>query len=143
VTIIEKALEIALLAHKGQVDKAGKPYILHPLRIMAKMDTEEEMAIALLHDAIEDGGEEISTLIFATMPHSVDSAIRYLTHYDEPYEEYIGFISENELARKVKLADLEDNMNILRLKVVTEKDLIRLTKYHTAWQTLRAARFPT
>jgi len=135
--IIEKSLEIALKAYKGQKDKAGKTYILHPLRIMAKMNTEEEMSVAMLHDVIEDSDYTFEDLISEGIPANVANAVQALSkNKDENYEQFIERILRNKLASKIKLADIEDNINILRLDTVTQKDLERISKYHKAWKTL-------
>ena len=135
--IIEKSLEIALKAYKGQKDKAGKTYILHPLRIMAKMNTEEEMSVAMLHDVIEDSDYTFEDLISEGIPANVANAVQALSkNKDENYEQFIERILRNKLASKIKLADIEDNINILRLDTVTQKDLERISKYHKAWKKL-------
>jgi len=135
--IIEKSLEIALKAYSGQTDKAGKTYILHPLRLMAQMETEEEMSVALLHDVIEDSEYTAEDLLNNGIPTVVVSAVQSLTkNPDENYESFIERVLENKLATKIKQADIEDNMNILRLKSVKEKDLERVAKYHKAWHKI-------
>ncbi len=134
---IEKSLEIALKAYAGQKDKAGKTYILHPLRIMAKMDTEKEMSVALLHDVIEDSDYTANDLLKNNIPADVVEAVQCLTKISgESYEEFIKRVLKNELASKIKKADIEDNINVLRLKSVSESDLERIAKYHKAWQSL-------
>ena len=135
--LIEKSLEIALKAYRGQKDKAGKPYILHPLRLMAKMDTEEEMAVALLHDVIEDSDYTVEALLNNGIPYDVVTAVECLTKVDgESYEGFVARAAKNKLAAKVKKADIEDNINVLRLKTLEQKDLDRVSKYHAAWHTL-------
>lgn len=136
--LIEKSLEIALRAHVGQRDKAEKAYILHPLRIMAKMETEEEMAVALLHDVIEDSPFTRGRLLAEGIPFSVADAVQTLTRIrGESYDGFIDRVLKNRLAAKVKKYDLEDNLDILRLKNLGTEDLERLAKYHTAWNRLR------
>ena len=138
--IIEKSLEIALKAYTGQTDKAGKTYILHPLRLMAKMETEEEMAVALLHDVIEDSDYKAEDLLDNGIPVNVVNAVQYLTkNKGENYDLFIDRVLENKLAAKVKKADIEDNINILRLNSVTQKDLERIAKYHKAWHRIKAS----
>ena len=135
--LIEKSLEIALRAYSGKKDKAGEPYILHPLRLMAKMHTSKEMAVALLHDVIEDSEITAKELLENGIPQDVVDAVESLTK--QPGETYIEFIERaklNKLARKVKIADIEDNINLLRLKAVGQKDLDRVKKYHEAWGSL-------
>jgi len=135
--IIEKSLEIALKAYTGQTDKAGKTYILHPLRLMAKMDTEDEMAVALLHDVIEDSDYTAEDLLENGIPAYVVNAVQYLTkNTGENYNAFIERVLQNKLAAKIKKVDIEDNINILRLNSVTQKDLERISKYHKAWHKI-------
>lgn len=136
--IIEKSLEIALKAYSGQKDKAGKTYILHPLRIMAKMETEEEMVVALLHDVIEDSDYTSDDLLSEGIPSAIVEAVQLLSKVDgESYDQFVDRVSENPLATKIKVADIEDNINILRLESVDQKDLERVAKYHKAWRKLQ------
>jgi (p)ppGpp synthase/HD superfamily hydrolase len=135
--LIEKSLEIALKAYQGQKDKAGKTYILHPLRIMAQMQTEAEMATALLHDVIEDSDYSAEDLLAEGIPKNIVEAVELLSKQaGDNYEDFIDRVLANPLAAKVKKADIEDNINILRLNSVTEKDLQRVAKYHKAWKRL-------
>lgn len=138
--IIEKSLAIALKAYAGQKDKAGKAYILHPLRIMSKMASEYEMSVALLHDVIEDSDYSAEDLLAEGIPHEVVEAVTLLTKIDgETYDQFIDRVIGNALASKIKLADIEDNINLLRLESVREKDLERVAKYHKAWKKLTKA----
>lgn len=135
--IIETSLQIALNAYKGQKDKAGQTYILHPLRIMEKMASLEEKAVALLHDVIEDSDYTAEDLLDAGVPSKVVEAVQALTKQDnEDYDDFIGRVLKNELATKIKIADIEDNINVLRLKTVNDTDLKRIAKYHNAWKRL-------
>ncbi|MFI3218540.1 MAG: GTP pyrophosphokinase [Methylococcales bacterium] len=136
-TIIEKSLAIALRAHTGITDKAGHAYILHPLRIMAKMTTEIEMSAALLHDVIEDSDITALDLLSEGIPSVVVEAVLCLTKQSgENYHDFVLRAKQNPIARKVKIADIEDNINVLRITNLTEKDLARIAKYHTAWHFL-------
>jgi len=135
--IIEKSLEIALKAYAGQTDKAGTTYILHPLRLMSKMETDEEMSVALLHDVIEDSDITADDLLADGIPSTVVTAVQCLTkNKGENYEAFIIRVLENKLATKIKKVDIEDNINVLRLNSVGEKDLERIAKYHKAWHTI-------
>ncbi len=135
--LIETALKIALDAHIGQTDKAGEIYILHPLRLMNKMDHDYERAAALLHDVIEDSYYTSEKLKEYGIPDEVIEAVLCLTkNQGETYEEFIERVRQNKLAKAVKKADLEDNINILRLKKLEQKDFDRLKKYHSAWNKL-------
>jgi len=133
-SIIEKSLKIALKAHSGQTDKAGKAYILHPLRLMAKMPTDEEKAVALLHDVIEDSDFTEQDLLDAGIPNNVVTAVKTLSKKSgENYQQFIGRVLENKLAAKIKKVDIEDNINVLRLNTLSVTDLERVAKYHKAW----------
>lgn len=134
---LEDAIMLALHAHRGQVDKAGRPYILHPLRVMGKLSTEFEQMAGVLHDVIEDSSHTIESLRAAGYPEGVLEALACLTRQQgESYEQFIERVQTNPLARRVKLADLEDNMNIRRLPDMTEEDLARVKKYRRAWGRL-------
>lgn len=136
--IIEKSLKIALEAYAGKKDKAGKTYILHPLRIMANMETEDEMSVALLHDVIEDSKFTDEDLLDIGIPENIVKAVNLLTKVEgQSYEQFIQNLLINQLAVKVKKADIEDNINILRLNEVNDSDLKRIAKYHKAWKRLR------
>lgn len=136
-SLIDKAVGMAHQAHIGQTDKAGRPYILHALRLMLKFDTEAEMIVAVLHDVIEDSDVTLEHLKESGYPSPVIAAIDCLTRRkDESYDDFIKRIKTNSLARKVKIADLMDNLDLTRLVVLTEQDLLRINKYHKALQIL-------
>ena len=139
IATLEDAILIAAEAHKGQTDKAGACYILHPLRMMMKMKTEAEMMTAILHDVIEDSVWTIEKLRDAGFPEEVLKAVEGVTNREgESYEQFIERAGRNPIARQVKIADLEDNMNMQRIKEIKPKDLVRLEKYHKSWQKLTA-----
>lgn len=130
-----KALLVAIKAHKGQKDKGGKPYILHPIRVALNVKGKDEKIVALLHDVIEDTSYTIDDLDF--LSEEQRKALLLLTHDDNvPYMEYITELKKNKIASKVKLKDLEQNMNLKRLKTVSDKDLKRLEKYKKAKEIL-------
>lgn len=136
---IERAIEIAVVAHRGAVDKGGHPYILHPLRVMLAMgdDVHGRMA-AVLHDVIEDAAIRPEYLLQQGMPPEVVDAVMVLTRRQD--EEYMGFIRRclgNELARRVKIADLRDNMDLSRIPNPTLTDKNRANKYFRALDILR------
>jgi len=142
-SMLEKAIALAANAHAGQKDKAGYPYILHPLRVMLNMTTESEMIAAVLHDIVEDTQITSEELRRQGFSEDILDAVRLLTKQDkdkQDYLSYIGQIRQNPIARKVKLADLEDNMNIRRLKdqdYLNESDVARLKKYYQAWKIMK------
>ena len=136
---VEKALKLALEIHAGQVDKAGKPYILHPLRLMSKFSTDDEMITALMHDVVEDGDITLADLENLGFSKNVVSAIDCLTKRDnESYEAFISRINQNSLAKKIKIEDLKDNMDLTRLDSISDKDIARVKKYHKALSVLLA-----
>lgn len=137
VSQIEIALEIALKAYKGNTDKAGQPYILHPLRVMAKMPDEASKAAAVLHDVLEDSDMTADDLRKAGVSEAVVWAVICLTRKKgETYSDFIDRIRPEPVASLIKLADIEDNLNVLRLHELGEQDLRRVAKYHRAWHRL-------
>lgn len=135
--LYEKAMNIATRAHEGQKDKAGAPYLLHVLRVMMRVENMDEKIVALLHDVVEDSEITIEDLAKEGFSNKILIAVELLTKTEnKPYEEYINEIKKNKLARVVKMADLEDNMNISRLKNLTERDILRLKKYEAAYKLL-------
>ena len=134
---LDRAIELAKQHHEGQTDKAGKPYIEHPLRVMNQVESEEEKIVAVLHDIVEDTDISLDDLRSEGFSEEVVSAVECLTKQDgENYDSYIERISFNPLAVKIKLADLEDNSNLTRLPEVTDKDLERIEKYDKALEKL-------
>jgi (p)ppGpp synthase/HD superfamily hydrolase len=139
-TTVEDAISIAAQAHKGQKDKAGAPYLLHPLRMMLRMNSEAPMIAAVLHDVVEDSEWTLEQLREKGFSNEILEAVECLTHRDgESYQEFIARVQTNSIARQVKIADLEDNMNIQRISKIGSKDLERLEKYHKAWCVLTNA----
>ena len=135
--MLEKAIRIAVEAHGGQFDKAGKPYILHPLRMMLRMNTITEMMAAVLHDVVEDTGWTLEALHFEGFSDEVIEAVDGLTRREEEtYAEFIERAAHHPVSRAVKLVDIEDNMDIRRLDTLTDKDKSRLVRYLKAWQWL-------
>ena len=136
---LERAIEIAVEAHKGVSDKGGNPYVLHPLRMMFAVNTEEEKIVAVLHDVVEDAigwdferlkKEEFSTIII--------DALKTVTKVrkNENYDRFIGRALTNPIGRQVKIAELKDNMDVTRIGVLTENDMKRLNKYKRAFVKL-------
>lgn len=136
--LIETSLQIALRAYAGKTDKAGREYILHPLRVMSKMNSDLERSAALLHDVIEDSDITAEQLLAEGIPAEVVEAVRYLTKNEgEEYMQFVARAKQNTLAAKVKIADIEDNIDVLRLASLDEADLARVRKYHAAWRFLQ------
>ena len=137
--MLGRAIEIAATAHSGQVDKGGKPYILHPLWVMDKVRHlgEDYMIVAVLHDVMEDSNWTFEALIKEGFNQNVMYALSLLTHdKNTTYDDYIKAISTDTIARAVKLKDLEHNTKVTRLKGLRKKDFDRIEKYHRAYTYL-------
>ena len=129
----EKAYEIAKRAHLGQVDKAGEDYIKHPEKVASFVKTDEEKAVAYLHDVIEDTELTLEDLCEYDFSKEVIEAVDIITKKrGEDYQSYLNSVKNNKLARAVKLADLRHNSDLTRLIKVTEKDIERKEKYQKA-----------
>lgn len=140
-TLLEKAISLALEIHAGQTDRAGHPYILHPLTLMVQMDSDDERITAVLHDTIEDSNLTIDQLQQKlNLPAHIAEAIDLLSHdkNEMDYDSYIERLRPNALALKIKLADLRHNMDLTRLDQIRPENMPRLAKYHRAWQQLIA-----
>ena len=134
---IEDALALAALAHKGQLDKAGQPYIFHPIRLMMNVSDEQARIVALLHDVVEDSPVTMDQLRALGYSEEILAALDCVTRRaTETYEEFIDRIAPNALARRVKLADLKDNMDMTRLPNPGAKDFARMQRYKAAWARL-------
>ena len=137
-SLLEKAISIAVEAHRGQKDKSGAPYILHPLSVMSRVAGETEKIVAVLHDVVEDTPWTMEALRREGFPDEVLTALDCVTKREgEAYDDFVKRSGSNPVARLVKLADLEDNMDLRRMKVVSPKDTERLAKYLAAWQYLK------
>jgi len=134
---LDKAIFIAAQAHIGQKDRYGKPYILHPARLMMNVDSDAEKIVAILHDVVEDSDWTLEQLRKEGFSSGIITAVDCVTRRDdEPYMDYIERLRSNKIARKVKLADLKDNMDLRRIDKLSNIDLERLKKYHLAWRIL-------
>lgn len=134
---LETAIALACKVHAGQVDKSGQPYILHPLRLMLKFQSDDERIVAILHDAVEDGDITLDDLRQSGFSEMIVVAIDCLSkRADEGYEDFVSRLSINALARKVKVEDIRDNLDVTRLQSIGPEDLARIAKYHKALSTL-------
>jgi (p)ppGpp synthase/HD superfamily hydrolase len=132
---LERAIEIAAAAHAGQVDRAGQPYILHPLRVMLALRGGDERMAAVLHDLVEDTPWTLEQLAAEGFPAAVVEAVGLLTHQatdEASYLAYVARLAEHPIARAVKAADLRDNLDETRLPSPTERDRVRLAVYRRA-----------
>lgn len=136
---LELALETAANAHAGQRDKAGQPYILHPIRVMMSVETNDERITAILHDTVEDTSITIDGLARLGFSVAIISAVSALTKTDgESREEAARRAVQDPIARQVKLADVADNMDLSRIPNPTERDLARMEEYKRVREILLA-----
>ena len=135
---IERAIVIAAEAHAGQVDKAGAAYILHPLRVMLRMETGDERITAVLHDLVEDSAWDLDQLRAEGFSEQVVRAIDSVTRRDgESYDDFLLRAGRDAIGLRVKLADLEDNCDITRIATPIDGDLARMEKYRRAIEQLQ------
>lgn len=157
--VVEKALEVAECCHCDQKDKAGKPYIEHPKRVASRCATDEERAVALLHDTMEDCGmtaERFRELGFGE--EIIEAVVSVTRRKHEDYFDFVRRAGRNRIGRVVKMHDLEDNMDMMRfvsrcplvpdaresmvrdgsLRVLNDKDLYRMNKYLLAYRLLQS-----
>lgn len=155
---LDTAIKVATVCHSGQFDKNGKPYILHPLRVMFKMDSMNDMIAAVLHDVIEDSSDVLCAEypISSTIENLPDRAIETLkclgfdldiiitvdmlskNRFQYTYQGYVDRVKKDNSAIKIKIADLEDNMDMRRLSSEDIDNGNRLKRYHKLWQELKA-----
>ena len=135
---LERAIEIATEAHRGQRDKAGEEYINHSLRVMAAGKTTDEKIVGVLHDVVEDTDWTFDKLRAEGFSQHIIEALKCVTKLSEsePYDRYIARVKTNPLAIRVKLNDLTDNMDIRRLPYLSDKDVKRLKRYLKAYKQL-------
>lgn len=136
---LARAIEIAVAAHKGQKDKSGADYILHPLRVMERGKTEIEKICGILHDIVEDTDWTFETLAKESFSDEVIAVLRCVTKLseEEDYDHFINRIVQNPIAVQVKINDLLDNLDLTRFKQLDEWDLKRCNKYLKAYWKLK------
>ncbi|MCY6372639.1 GTP pyrophosphokinase [Clostridium ganghwense] len=135
--LLSKAIIIATKAHEGVTDKGGHPYILHPLRVMTKMNDDISRIVAVLHDTVEDTDITFEYLRKEGFSEEIVNAINSVTRREnETYMEFVSRCKQNAIGKKVKLADIEDNSDITRISNPTTKDYDRLKKYEKAKREL-------
>lgn len=143
--MIEQAIDLAVRSHKGQVDKAGAPYILHPLRVLGAVGLVDDdiMCAAVLHDVVEDCGVTLNDLRKQGFTSRTVNLVRFLTRLeDETYDQFIDRLSRDKHASWIKVCDLRDNQNLARMGVadpreLTEAQFDRTAKYYRAEVKLR------
>lgn len=131
--LLELAIEVATQAHKGQLDKGGNPYILHPQAVAAALDSTENKIVAYLHDVVEDTEITLEDLKEMGFTYRIVNSIRILTKSkDISYEDYLKSVKKDSNAWRVKMADIKHNMDISRIPEPTAKDFARIEKYKKA-----------
>lgn len=137
---LDKAIEIAARAHAGQVDKAGQPYVLHPIRLMLSLSDPLQRMAAMLHDVVEDTSVSLDDLKRHGFAHEVIEAVDALTkRTGETRLQAAARAAANPIARAVKLADVTDNMDLSRIAQPTERDHARIAEYRQVRELLLAA----
>ena len=128
---LERAIEIAVAAHKGAVDKGGQPYILHPLAVMMDLKTDQEKIVGVLHDVVEDTDWTFEALKEEGFSEEVIEALRSVTKSDSDssYLDFIERAKANAIGRNVKIADLKHNMDLSRIHSISNLDLERFERY--------------
>ena len=139
---LQKAIEIAVEAHKLQKDKTGEPYTMHLIRVMERGNNEIEKICGVLHDLVEDTDWTFESLSQEGFSEAVIDVLKCVTKTseNENYDHFIERVKQNKTAVNVKLNDLQDNMDIRRLPIITESDFIRLNKYLRVYRDLKAYR---
>jgi (p)ppGpp synthase/HD superfamily hydrolase len=136
---LEDAIALARQVHEGQVDKAGKPYLEHVLRVVSYLDAADDRIVGALHDVLEKSHMTAADLRRLGYPAPIVHAVACLTkRRGEDYDDYIRRVNQDDIARRVKLADLKDNMDMSRLPSPSAADWERLAKYQRAQQELIA-----
>ena len=131
-TDIDKARNLAIHAHQGQVDKAGLPYVDHPRRVAERLDTPQAQEVGWLHDVVEDTDVSLEN-IRAAFGEETAAAVDAITHRrNESWSDYLIRVKQNPVAREVKISDLIDNSNLSRIPQVTTRDVMRQAKYNRA-----------
>ncbi|MEG4144806.1 HD domain-containing protein [Microcoleus sp. Pol12B5] len=138
--LLQRAIALAAKAHEGQVDKAGNPYLAHPLFVMENVTSIEQKIVAVLHDAVEDSELKLEQLRSEGFPEVIVSAIEAITKIEgEAYPAYLERVIANPIALAVKIADVTHNLDLRRIANPTEADFQRIAKYKKVLSQLRAA----
>lgn len=137
---LERAIAIAAEAHAGQTDKGGEAYVLHPLRVMLRLTGEPDRIAGVLHDVVEDTDWTLNRLRAEGFSDAVVRAVDHLTRRDgETYEAFVLRASDDPVAARVKVADLEENMDLGRIPEPLPKDRARRERYERALAALRGS----
>ena len=137
--LLDKAAIICVTKHQGQCDKTGRAYFQHPMRVAMRCDKNDEKIVALLHDTIEDTDVTAEYLLCEGFPQYIVDAVLSVTKRDgESYEEFVARAKGNPIGRQVKIHDLEDNLDVMRLDEMTSDMAVRFTKYLKALRYLKS-----
>ena len=135
---LEYAIILAARAHRGEVHKTGQPYVLHVVRVMLRLDTDVEKIVAVLHDLVEENGIMLDHLRAKGYSEEILQALDCLSRReDEPYGHFIERVKANPIARRVKIADIEGNVELRRFSGLTEENMKRVKKYQNVLLQLR------
>lgn len=135
-TDVEAAKALAARMHAGQTDKAGLPYITHPMRVAERLESPEEKVVAWLHDTVEDTGLTVDDISARFGPETAEAVDAVSRRDAEAWEDYIDRVAANPVARAVKISDLIDNSNLSRIPRVTTRDVKRQARYNRALMKL-------
>lgn len=135
--MLDKAIQIATHAHKGQVDKGGHDYINHPLRVSQSMETEEQKIVAVLHDTVEDTDITLEYLKEEGFSDKIVEGVRCMTRNEgESWSKYIEKVKGNKIALRVKIGDLRDNLNLTRVHTLNDLNINSLNMYISTYHRL-------
>lgn len=137
--LLDKAALICVTKHQGQRDKMGCAYFQHPMRVAMRCDNDTEKIVALLHDTIEDTDTTADYLLKEGFPEQIVDAILSVTKQDgESYDDFIVRAKQNSIGRVVKIHDLEDNLDVMRIDELTPDMAVRYNKYLRAYRYLKS-----
>jgi (p)ppGpp synthase/HD superfamily hydrolase len=138
---LERAIEIAVSAHKGAVDKGGQPYILHPLAVMMSLKTDAEKIVGVLHDVVEDTDWTFEALKQEGFSEDIIEALQSVTKSDSDsnYLDFVERAKANAIGRNVKIADLKHNMDVSRISSISDLDIERMEKYRKSLEILETS----
>ena len=135
---MESAIRLAAKVHRGQLDRTGKPYILHVMRVMMRGHDLEEQVLGALHDVLERSELTVDDLAAKNFPPRILKALQHISRDpDETYEAYIDRVIKDGLASRVKLHDLADKIDLLHVQSITVADMKRYNKQLVAYHRLK------
>ncbi|MBL7940959.1 MAG: phosphohydrolase [Flavobacteriales bacterium] len=136
--LLETAIRMAAKVHRGQVDRFGKPYVLHVMRVMMSGEDFEEQVLGALHDVLERSTLTVDDILKKGFSPRVVKALKHITRVpEETYEQYIDRVVQDNLAIRVKLHDLADKMDLLHVEQLDPADLKRYNKQLAAYHRMK------